>query len=229
MDFFKIGEDHSEITLNTKLYSMDVIYAASYLMLDKAFFIFDGDPESLIEVKIASRKKPYNDKEVLEVLSKEFYNNLLIENYNSLSSNKKEFLRALMLKQSFANINLPSLDSEIASDSSMDSSCEEPQNLSQSENAISKSNDSQSFNDSDSKLELDDDDFDDDDFEFEDPDGIAIPWEEKYGDESANESEESEDEKDNVDAQNDSLKSKTDSEDIEYKEDSEESEDKEDL
>ena len=163
MDFFKIKDNHSVIELNPDLFSLDVAYSAAYTLLEKAFITFDGDPESEILVKLSFKDESENTKSNLEDLSKEFHNNLINENANRLGSNKKEYLRALLLKKSFKEINLESLDESI--------------NLTDDNACVPSENDQDNL--------FTDEDFDDDldeDFEFDDPEGIAVPWDEKFSD-----------------------------------------------
>ncbi len=163
MDFYKIEDGFSTITLNPKLFSLDVAYSAAYTLLDKAFVTFDGDPETEILVKLSFKDETKNTADNLKEISKEFHNNLVNENANRLGSNRKEYLRALLLKKSFTEINLEALDESLQDSTVSDGEKEE------------------------SKDEIfTDDDFDDDlddDFEFDDPEGIAVPWDEKFSEE----------------------------------------------
>ena len=169
MKFFEIGDGYSTIKLNPDLFSLDVAYSAAYTLLDKAFITFDGDPDSEILVKLSFKDDSENTVDKLEELSKDYHNNLITENGNRLGSNKKEYLRVLLLKKSFKEINLESLDESV--------------NLPKS--ADNDDNSSEAGGQDDLFTDEDFDDDLDEDFEFDDPEGIAVPWDEKFSDDDA--------------------------------------------
>ncbi|MFP4656296.1 MAG: hypothetical protein ACLFNK_01835 [Candidatus Woesearchaeota archaeon] len=167
MDFYKLDDGFSVVKLNPQLFSLDVAYSAAYTLLEKAYATFDGDPETEILVKLSFKDEKKNTEENLRELAKEFHNNLVNENANRLGSNKKEYIRALMLKKSFTEIDLEALDESAANDATN-------QEANQSGDATNP--DEEVFTDEDFDDDLDDD------FEFEDPEGIAVPWDEKFSD-----------------------------------------------
>jgi His-Xaa-Ser system protein HxsD len=61
------------LTINPKIYPLEVIYSAAYVFLDKAYIILFGDPES--EVFIEMRFK--SNKGDLETLGRDFNNELI--------------------------------------------------------------------------------------------------------------------------------------------------------
>lgn len=60
------------ISVNPRIYPLEVVYFASYSLMDRAFIILGGDPEKEILVEI----KPKKEKE-LETLGREFNNELI--------------------------------------------------------------------------------------------------------------------------------------------------------
>lgn len=44
--------DEITISVNPKIYTLDCIYSAAYILMEKAYFILDGDPEKEVIVKI---------------------------------------------------------------------------------------------------------------------------------------------------------------------------------
>ena len=74
--FLTHGLDNSEkyikITLNSNAYSLQTIYAASYIFLDKAYVLLDQDKNKNNEVYLFSKSS-----EDLEKLAKEFCNELI--------------------------------------------------------------------------------------------------------------------------------------------------------
>lgn len=127
-----------KISLNPSLYPLDVIYAASYVFLDKAYIFLDGDIHKEITVTITPKKDAKEDN-----LKGEFMNELINYAAYKTQSEKNKDIRDSILQRALIT-NDPALLDE---DTDVDKLLEE----------------------------LDDEEF------LDDPEGIAIPWEEKYG------------------------------------------------
>lgn len=123
----------TRVVVNPGLYPLDVIYSASYVFIDKAYIMLDGDPKKEIVVELRPKSKGAD----LEKLGRDFLNELL--NYCMYKSQveKNSELRKLILQRALLTNDI--LEEEGESESYID-----------------------------------------------DPDGIAIPWEEKYGKEKKN-------------------------------------------
>ena len=180
MEFYEIKDGVSIIFLNPSLYPIDVIYGAAYSLIEDAFFLFDGDPDIEVSVNISLKKdlEPSLASKELERISKEFYNNLLIENCNRINSSTKELARGLLLRKSFSEINLETVDN---SNTDANKSESNETGAKSCESAVVEKNNNLIKTDNNSNLSEDLDD----DFEFDDPEDIATPWEEKYGKESS--------------------------------------------
>ena len=63
------------IKLNPKIYSLEVIYGACYVFVDRAYLFLDGDPKKEIKAFIKGKQKMPQKK--LEALAGEFKNELL--------------------------------------------------------------------------------------------------------------------------------------------------------
>jgi His-Xaa-Ser system protein HxsD len=61
------------VSINPKIYPLEVIYSATYVFLDRAYLLIDGNPEEEIFVQM----KPKDKKEDLEKLGNEFNNELV--------------------------------------------------------------------------------------------------------------------------------------------------------
>ncbi|MBN2013752.1 MAG: hypothetical protein JW778_01090 [Candidatus Altiarchaeota archaeon] len=81
------AENYLILSVNPRIYSLDVVYYAAYVLLDRAYVILGGDPKKKILVEL--RPKDNTD---LKSLGREFNNELL--NY------------AVYLKQSAKNQKL---------------------------------------------------------------------------------------------------------------------------
>ena len=61
------------ITVNPKIYPLEVVYSAAYTFLDRSYVIIDGDPNEEIFVQLKAKK----DDENLELLAQNFNNELV--------------------------------------------------------------------------------------------------------------------------------------------------------
>jgi His-Xaa-Ser system protein HxsD len=61
------------VSVNPKIYPMDIVYSASYVLLDRAYVVLDGNPEEEISVQL--RHKDGNGD--VESLGRDFNNELL--------------------------------------------------------------------------------------------------------------------------------------------------------
>jgi His-Xaa-Ser system protein HxsD len=111
----------NEVKINPKIYPLEVIYSATYMLLDKAFIVIDGDPNKEIIIKI----KPKNDNKQ-EDLVNELNNELINYSVYKTQSEKNKDIRQTLIQRALLTNG-----------------------------------------------------FEDD--TIDDPEGIAIPWEEKYG------------------------------------------------
>ena len=71
----KKGKNQITITVDSRIYPLEVVYGAAYVFLDKAYLFLDGDPKKKITITIKG-KKELNKKETGN-LAREFLNELL--------------------------------------------------------------------------------------------------------------------------------------------------------
>ena len=136
-----IKDDCVVLSINPKVYPLEVVYSAAYVFLDRAYVLLDGDPIKEILVEL----KPKN-KEDLEKLGREFNNELInYADYKKRAENTKK-IREMLLQRAL-------ITNDPSSISNPDLGGEFEELMKDSE---------------------------EDDY-LEDPEGIAIPWEEKYG------------------------------------------------
>ena len=115
MKNYQINNDeyYAAVSINPRIYPLDVVYSASYLFTDKCYIVIDGNPETELIVYI----KPKEVGQDLDKAANEFNNELLnYANYNAqLQQNARlrEILlqRILMAGQNTANPN-SNLDNE---------------------------------------------------------------------------------------------------------------------
>ena len=77
MNNFEIKDGSVFVSVNPKIYPLDVIFSAAYIFTDKNYIILDGNPEEEIIVEI----KPKEDIYGMEKIAMEFNNELI--NYSS--------------------------------------------------------------------------------------------------------------------------------------------------
>ncbi len=79
-----IEKEKAVFSVNPKIYSLDIVHSAAYIMMDRAFIILDGDPEK--EIRIDIRKK--HPEQDLNALVIQFNEELL--NYAAYKNRSKE-------------------------------------------------------------------------------------------------------------------------------------------
>jgi len=132
-----IEENSAIISVNPKLYSLDTVYSAAYVFLDRAYIVLDGDPEKEILIRL----KPKDEGENPEKLGSEFFNELINYADYQKRAEKTKKIREMLLERAL-----------ITNDPTVIPNPTEFEDLTDGEDY------------------------------FDDPEGIAIPWEEKYGD-----------------------------------------------
>jgi His-Xaa-Ser system protein HxsD len=144
------------VTIDPKIYSMSVIYTACYVLIDRAYVHIEGLPEYEIKVELRP-KETYS----LEKLGKEFENELVKHAFFQKQHNEALGVKVLMLKRILA---MSDDFAEIYADKGVSDKL-------QKADAILNEKEKMSV----PKTEEIEEDF------WDDPEGIAIPWEEKYG------------------------------------------------
>ncbi len=122
-------EGYALISINPKIYPLDVVYSAVYILLDKAYLVIDGNPEEEIIVEIRSKEKNGDVEEIGHELNNELVNYAVYKT----QSEKNKIIRQTIIQRALLTNNFEAEDNV--------------------------------------------------DY-LEDPEGIAIPWEEKYGEKS---------------------------------------------
>jgi His-Xaa-Ser system protein HxsD len=115
-------EGRALVSINPKIYSLDVVYSAAYVLLDKAHIILDGDPEEEIIAEIIPK-----GENTLKELAENFNEELLNYSVYKTQTEKNKGIRQAIMQRALLTGGF------------------------------------------------------DEEEETEDPEGIAVPWEEKYG------------------------------------------------
>jgi His-Xaa-Ser system protein HxsD len=114
MDNFEIKGKSIYLSVNPKIYPLDVIYSAAYIFTDENYIILDGNPEEEILIQIKPKKTPEN----MEKIAQEFNNELLNYAAYAAQSQRNASLRALFMQRVVGAVQSPPLRSANASLSS---------------------------------------------------------------------------------------------------------------
>ncbi len=82
------------VSVNPKIYSLDIVYYAAYVLMDRAYITLGGDPEKEILVEL----RPQSNTD-LETLGREFNNELLNYAVYMKQSAKNQRLREAILQR----------------------------------------------------------------------------------------------------------------------------------
>ncbi len=165
-------EDTVILHLNPKLYPTDVINSTAYTFLDEAYIKLEGDPENEIKIRIKSKGKIKADE-----LADKFQNELI--NYKEYKNNfqKNKNIRNLIIQRALIT-NDPEI-AKINQEQLKELETEMIKNLPEEDLGIKKPWEEDEENHEDPMEHLKD--MEEDSNMEDDPQGIAIPWDEKYG------------------------------------------------
>lgn len=102
----KIKDGYVEIEINSRIYSKEIVFAAGYIFLDKAYILLDQDKDKIIAY-IYTKDKNAD----LKKLGLDFYNELLnYAHYFSRTKANAEAIKSMMQRALFSSA--PSLVQE---------------------------------------------------------------------------------------------------------------------
>ncbi|MFW6025216.1 MAG: His-Xaa-Ser system protein HxsD [Candidatus Woesearchaeota archaeon] len=81
--------------VDPNFYPLEAVYDAAYNFLDRAYILFDGDPQK--EIKVRLKGKEELNKSELELLAKEFFNELINSGLRRKISKKNKNIREYMV------------------------------------------------------------------------------------------------------------------------------------
>jgi len=99
MDNLIIDKSKGSVTINvnSRIHSLDSIIAASYIFIDKAYVILDGEPGEEIIVKLNAKDKNAD----LTDLGRSFNNELINYSFYAVQTQKTLPVRAAMIQRAF--------------------------------------------------------------------------------------------------------------------------------
>jgi len=105
------------ISINPKIYPLEVIYSAAYMFLDRAYAVIDGDPETEIIVQLKAKAK-----EDLEKMALEFHNELVNYAVYVVQAARTSEIRNAIVKKALAVAG----DAEAADEDEQECECNDP-------------------------------------------------------------------------------------------------------
>ena len=88
-------EGYAFFLINPKIYSIDIIYAAAYVMIDRAFVILDGDPKKEIKVEIRKKESHHDLKKLVISFNEELLNYAAYK----VQSERNKSIREIILRR----------------------------------------------------------------------------------------------------------------------------------
>jgi len=152
-------ETKAVVSINPKVFPLEVVYAACYVLLDKAYFILDGDPEKEIKVIIKSKDKKAK-KSDLENIALRLHDELINYATYAVQAARNQAVREAIIKRALAT-NLT--EEEYCEE------CEEELKEDEEEKRKGKTEDLLKKKAEEIKMP-------DEDLFIDDPEGIAKPW-----------------------------------------------------
>ena len=92
VDNIEFYEDYAVVKVDPRIFSLDIVFMAAYVMVDRAYVFVTGDPNVESRVQIRSF-----DKEKLEEVAREFNNQLLNYAVYDIQSRRTADLRKILL------------------------------------------------------------------------------------------------------------------------------------
>ena len=79
-------------SLEPKLYPVDVIHSAAYIMMDNAFIMLDLDEKGKIVVELRKKQKSQNLKNLINEFYDEMYNYSSYKTHSEMNKNIREMI-----------------------------------------------------------------------------------------------------------------------------------------
>lgn len=150
-------ENKTIILINPKLYSLEAVYGAAYAFLDKAYIYLEQGPKAKIQVNLKGKEKL--TKKGLEALKGEFLNELLNFSLREKISKSNKKIREYIVARALVSVS----QQEGSPERGEEPLCEDPSKI-----IIPWRNEKQKKHPEEKPVWK------------KDPQGIAVPWEEKH-------------------------------------------------
>lgn len=92
-----IEKDKAIVSINPKVFPLEVVFCAAYVFVDRAYLIVDGEPKKELRVIIKARKG-----ENAEEIANEFFNQLLNYSVYILQAARNQGVREAIIRRALA-------------------------------------------------------------------------------------------------------------------------------
>ncbi|MCX8189721.1 MAG: hypothetical protein N3F05_00635 [Candidatus Diapherotrites archaeon] len=89
------------LSINPKVFPLEVVYAACYVLLDRAYFILDGDPQKEIKILIKPKEEALSRKK-LESLALKLHDELINYAAYAIQAARNQPIREAIIKRALA-------------------------------------------------------------------------------------------------------------------------------
>jgi His-Xaa-Ser system protein HxsD len=95
------SKNKAVIRINPKIYPLDVVHSAAYIMIDKAFILLDGEPEKEITVSIECKEGADDVVKIVQEFNEELLNYAVYKIQNERNKDLREAIlkRVLITNQ----------------------------------------------------------------------------------------------------------------------------------
>lgn len=90
-------EGYVLVSVNPRIYPLQIIYSAAYVLMDRAYIILGGDPQEEVLVEI----RPKSKRESLEKLGREFNNELINYAVYTIQTARNQDVRDAIVRRAF--------------------------------------------------------------------------------------------------------------------------------
>lgn len=103
MKNIEIYDDRAVLKVNPRIYPLELVYSAAYIMIDKAFILLDGDPDKSVVVEIRKKKKDQDLNDLIRQFNEELLNYAVYK----VQSEKNKKLREIILYRALLTNTIP--------------------------------------------------------------------------------------------------------------------------
>ena len=175
------------ISVNPKIYPVDVVMSSAYIFTDSCYVLVDGDPTEEIIVEL----KPKDKKEDVEKIGRDFNNELVNYANYAVQAIKNSRLREAILNRVLLTNSVQA--GEEFNEYTQDTPQQPPEPFEEAETSTNEPDEDiddpleiakpweEKYGKEEEPAKSEEEPVESEELDFEDPEGIAIPWEEKYG------------------------------------------------
>jgi len=101
-------EKTATLSINPKIFPLEVIYSAAYVLMDKLYIVLDGDPKNKIEVFLKTK----NPKDDIEKIVMKFNNELINYSVYAIQAARTSEIRKIIVERALMTNTIDEDDEE---------------------------------------------------------------------------------------------------------------------